>query len=99
MSDEVYDFGLRLRQLREDRGLSMKDFAEKLGISKNSVFRYEHNLQDPSVARVKKMATILHTSLDYLLGFDNTYMIKCPPLTLEQRNALNDFLRAFISDF
>ena len=34
MNDEqVYDFGIRLRQLREERGLSRTAFAKKLGVS------------------------------------------------------------------
>jgi len=38
MADEqVYDFGVRLRQLREERGLSQNRLAQKLGVSKQTV--------------------------------------------------------------
>ena len=65
MNDEqVYDFGIRLRQLREERGLSRKAFAQKLGVSKETIYRYENNVQIPSLDRTKKIAIILRTSID-----------------------------------
>lgn len=91
MSDtEVYDFGLRLRQLREARNLSRTAFAQKLGVSKETIYRYENNVQTPSLDRAKQMAVILQTSMDYLVGFTDE-----PGLTREQRKALEQFLRAF----
>ena len=63
----IYDFGFRMRRLREDRGLSRAALAKKLGVSKETIYRYENNLQDPSLERVKQLALILHTSLDYLV--------------------------------
>jgi len=96
--DQVYDFGIRLRQLREDRGLSRAAFAKKLGVSKETVYRYESNVQCPSLERTKQIAVILRTSIDYLVGLDNEFTVKFPYLTKEQRNALNLFLRAFVED-
>ncbi|MCI8415299.1 MAG: helix-turn-helix transcriptional regulator [Ruminiclostridium sp.] len=91
MSDtEVYDFGLRLRQLREARKISRKAFAKKLGVSKETIYRYESNVQTPSLDRTKQMAIILQTSMDYLVGFSDD-----PGLTREQRKALEQFLLAF----
>lgn len=99
MNDEqVYDFGIRLRQLREDRGLSRAAFAKKLGVSKETVYRYENNVQIPSLDRTKQMAIILRTSIDYLVGLDNQYTLKFPNLSKEQRNTLNLFLRVFVDN-
>ncbi len=97
MADEqVYDFGVRLRQLREERGLSQNRLAQKLGVSKQTVYRYENNTQFPSLERTRQIAVILRTSMDYLAGLDNVYTIKFPGLSNEQRNALNLFLRVFV---
>ena len=66
MNDEqVYDFGIRLRQLREERGLSRAALAKKLGVSEETVYRYENNTQAPSLERTKQIAVILRTSIDY----------------------------------
>lgn len=94
--EEVYDFGVRLRQLREARGLSRSTFAQKLGVSKETIYRYENNVQLPSLERTKQIAIILRTSIDYLVGLDHNYTIKVPGLSAEQRNALELFLKAFI---
>jgi len=96
VSDEqVYDFGVRLRQTREDRGLSRTTLAKKLGVSKETIYRYENNVQSPSLDRTKQLAVILRTSVDYLLGLDHEYTVKFTGLSKEQRDALNQFLRAF----
>ncbi len=95
-NEQVYDFGVRLRQLREERGLSRTALAKKLGVSKETVYRYENNVQVPSLDRTKQIAVILRTSIDYLVGLDNQYTLKFPDLSKEQRNALNLFLRVFV---
>lgn len=97
MNDEqVYDFGIRLRQLREERGLSRKAFAQKLGVSKETIYRYENNVQIPSLDRTKQIAIILRTSIDYLVGLDNQYTLKFPNLSKGEREVLNQFLRVFV---
>ena len=97
MNDEqVYDFGIRLRQLREERGLSRAALAKKLGVSKETIYRYENNVQSPSLDRTKQIAVILRTSIDYLVGLDNQYTLKFPGLSKEQRDTLNLFLHVFV---
>lgn len=99
MSDnQVYDFGIRLRQLREERGLSRKALAKKLEVSEETIYRYENNVQTPTLDRTKQIAVILRTSIDYLVGIDNQYTLKFPSLSKEQRNALNLFLRVFVDE-
>ncbi len=100
MSEEqIYDFGIRLRRLRENRGLSRNTFAKKLGVSKETIYRYENNLQSPSLERTKEIAVILRTSLDYLVGLDNAYTVKSPSLSKEQRAALDHFFKVFVDKF
>ena len=61
-NEMIYDFGYRLRQLREGMKLSRAELARKLGVSKETIYRYENNIQDPSLDRAKQLAVILHTS-------------------------------------
>lgn len=95
--DVVYDFGIRLRELRKQRGMSCATLAKKLGVSKETVYRYENNVQIPGLDRAKQIATILNTSLDYLVGLDNVYTITIPGLSNEQKSILNEFLRVFVN--
>ena len=94
--DIIYDFGIRLSQLRKDRKLSQAALAKKLGVSKQTIYRYENNLQSPSLESTKQLAIILRTSIDYLVGLDSNYTVMFPSLTAEQRDALNAFLRVFV---
>lgn len=95
-NETVYDFGFRIRQLRTERKITRAVLAKRLGVSTETVYRYENNLQTPSLDRAKQIAMILRTSLDYLTGLEDVYTVKLPGLTNEQRVALNEFLRVFV---
>ena len=61
-ADGVFDFGLRLRRLRKDRGMSRASLAKRLDVSKETVYRYEDNLQDPALNRMKRNLSLIHIS-------------------------------------
>lgn len=65
------DFGELLKNLRKSAGLTQKQLAERLGISKNAVSYYEKSLRCPSSDILIKIARVFHVSADYLLGLDN----------------------------
>ena len=71
----VFDVGAglgpRLRQVREERGLSVRELARRIGCSASLVSQIERGLSAPSVGIVYSMATELRTSLDYLFGVDS----------------------------
>lgn len=64
------DFGELLKSLRSSAGLTQKQLAEKLGISKNAVSYYENSLRCPSVDILIRLARVFHVSADHLLGLD-----------------------------
>ena len=94
----IYDFGLRLRKLRESSGLSQAALAKKIGVSKETIYRYENNVQDPSLERAIQLARVLRTSLDYLVGLEDGYILRMPALTEEEQVVLKDFVRVFIEN-
>lgn len=59
---------LRLRELREYRGLSQVEVAEKLGVSRQSYNFYENGKRDPNTEILKTMADFFEVSLDCLVG-------------------------------
>lgn len=65
------DFGELLKSLRVSAGLTQKQLAEKLGISKNAVSYYEKSLRCPSSDILIRVARVFKVSADYLLGLDN----------------------------
>lgn len=57
----------RLIALRKERGLSQQAMAEAIGIHVNSLKKYESGQAQPSLDALRKIATTLHTSTDFLL--------------------------------
>ena len=57
----------RLIALRKERGLSQQAMADAIGIHVNSLKKYETGQAQPSIDALRKIATTLHTSTDYLL--------------------------------
>lgn len=65
------DFGELLKRLRLNAGLTQKQLADKIGISKNAVSYYEQSLRCPSSDILIKLAKTFRVSADFLLGLDN----------------------------
>jgi transcriptional regulator with XRE-family HTH domain len=62
------DFGERIKKIRLQRGMTQGELAEVIGISEATLSRYEHNLRTSRWIYLVKMADLLGTSVDYLLG-------------------------------
>ena len=58
--------GLKLRKLRQRAGNTLKMQSELLGVSINTIYRWEHNLATPRAGVLKKMADYYNISLDWL---------------------------------
>lgn len=67
MEDKIH---LKIKELREKKGLSQTEFAEKYGISPSAISQFESGGRLPSAPMLKKLANSLDTTTDYLLGLD-----------------------------
>ncbi len=61
-------FGERITTLRKQLKLSQDDLGKRIGTSAPIVGRYERNEIKPSIETAKKIADILNTTVDYLIG-------------------------------
>lgn len=61
----------RLRQLRQEKGLSQQKLAAQMGISQQSVNKYENHNVEPDIAMLTQMADLFGTTIDYLVGHSN----------------------------
>lgn len=59
-----------LRRLRLERSLTQSALAEQLGVSDRAVSRWERNIACPDVSLLPRLALLLETSVDALLGVD-----------------------------
>lgn len=58
----------RLKELRENRKLTKKDTAEKIGISERAYLTYEYGEREPKLDTLQKLADFYGVTTDYLLG-------------------------------
>jgi putative transcriptional regulator len=61
-------FGKRLKSIRQARGLTQEELAERLGIERRMVAHYENYAKFPSVDLIPKLAKALKVSVEELLG-------------------------------
>lgn len=79
----MVDFGDRLKTLRLQAGLTQKQLAERLGVTKSVISYYELLERSPSPDIIVKLAAIFHVSTDYLLGVKRTQTIDVSDLDEE----------------
>lgn len=61
-------FGLRVKNLRLEKGLSQSDLAEIMGTSNIMISRYERNEVKPTIDVLIRFAYALETKVAYLVG-------------------------------
>lgn len=64
-------FSARLKELRQESGLTIEEFASEVGVSKSSVGYYENQNRLPDLATAARMADVLNVTTDYLIGRSN----------------------------
>ena len=62
----------RMKLLREEKGISMKEAAFKLGIPYTTYVNYEKGAREPNSEMLIEIANFYNTSIDYLLGKTDT---------------------------
>ena len=71
----MVDFGNKLKKLRQEAGLTQKQLAERMGLTKAVVSYYELQERYPSPEVLIKIASIFHVSTDYLLNLEHSTML------------------------
>ena len=66
----MVDFGRKLKELRIQVGLSQKQLAERVKVTKSVISYYELQERYPSPEILIKLANIFHVSTDFLLGIE-----------------------------
>jgi transcriptional regulator with XRE-family HTH domain len=85
--------GERIKMLRSEKGLTMKDMAEMFDLSISAWNKYEKNEAEPKLDNIVKMADFFNVSLDFLMGRTNIRDKKI----VEKSNILNSLLKGFES--
>ncbi|MDE7259293.1 MAG: helix-turn-helix domain-containing protein, partial [Lachnospiraceae bacterium] len=64
----MVEFGEKVKQIREERGMTQQTLAEKLYVTRQAVSRWERGARYPELLTAKKIARVLNVSLDELLS-------------------------------
>lgn len=62
---------MRLKQLREAKGISQMKLALDLSINQNSISRYENGVREADYKTLIKLADYFDVSVDYILERTN----------------------------
>lgn len=68
----MFNFGERLRQIREGQGLTQKEFAEKIGSTERGIRRYESGDREPAFRVILSILDNIDVDANYLLGRTDT---------------------------
>ena len=88
----MVDFGIRVAKLRAAKGLSQAQLAERIGITKSMVSAYENSIRMPSYPVLIKIARVFNVSVDYLLGMENSPVLRTDGLTEKQIAVVQDVI-------
>ena len=72
----------KIALLRKKKGLSQEEFAYEIGVSRQSVFKWESGDNTPDIDKIKKIAKFFDISLDKLLNDD--FEIEDPQITVKK---------------
>lgn len=75
--------GNRISQLRKQNGMSQEELAEKMGVSRQSVSKWESGQSVPEVEKLVQLSDLFHVSTDYLLKEDTVPDLSRAPVQEE----------------
>jgi transcriptional regulator with XRE-family HTH domain len=101
--------GDKITMLRKQKNLSQGELADKVGISRDAIGKYERGDIMPTADKAKKMADLLGVSLDFLMSDaakeeaviekDMLYrMQEIQKLPDNEKDKINSIIDAFIRD-
>ena len=64
-------FAERLRELRNEKGLSMKQLAKAINTTDAAISNWENDINEPKITYLKVIAIYFGVTTDYLLGLEN----------------------------
>lgn len=97
---------VNLKTLRKQKGVSQQKLAEAIGVSQQSINRYENHNIEPDISTLIKIADFFDISIDTLVGRCKTEELNIAEqelvsgfrlLSFRQQSCVNDIISAFIN--
>ena len=64
-------FAQRLRELRLEKNLTMKQLAKEINATDAAVSNWENEINEPKISYLVSLAQFFNVPADYLLGLDD----------------------------
>ena len=81
-------FSEKLQILRKNRGLTQEELAEKLGVSRQAVAKWESSLVYPDIYNLIQISKLMNVSVDYLVKDQDCGVI----VSSEARNDIDELI-------
>ena len=79
-------FGNRLRELRNEKGLTLDDLKDVLDTTKATLSRYENDKRYPKIEFANRVASFFDVSVDYLLGTTDERCSKKKDYSIDEKS-------------
>ena len=64
-------YGQRIKELRQEKNLTQKQFADMLNTTQSTVGKYEREELQPNIDAIIKICKTFDVTADYLLGLED----------------------------
>lgn len=97
MTDKNLTIGERIAQIRKERGLSQEAFGETLGVTRQSISKWESNTSIPDVDKLLAMNRLYGVSIGWILGEETAEDDNGKDLTEEQLRMAEKIAEKYIA--
>ena len=70
------NIGQKIKELRQENGLTQEDLAEQLGVSFQAISRWENGTTYPDITLLPIIANMFDVTIDYLLDMESHKKMK-----------------------
>ena len=90
--------GSRIKERRKQLGLSADQLAEKIGVSRSTMFRYENgDIEKVPLDYLGVLSSVLCTTPEYLMGWSDNPLAKDTNVPIKTEQDLTPFEREVLS--
>lgn len=72
-------FPMRLKELRKVKKITTEELGKQIGVSQETISKYENGHTEPSIERLIKLTTFFEVSCSYLIGITDERNYKYVP--------------------
>jgi len=97
----MINIGTKIAEMRKDRGMTQEELADNIGISAQTISKWENSVNMPDLTLIPLIADIFNVTIDELFGINNAVRTAVGPSNFAEYslNSLTDSFNLLFSDF